>query len=229
MERKLPSAGAIFLMLICTVLCVGAGFAVSIQAKRWNEFKLTAKPVTAVITQITTHRTGTRKNKKTSHNVYVSYNVDGNDYETKLSYYTSNMHKGGKVKLYYDPEDPSIAMSDPTISNIIISVIAGLIFIVIFAFFINEIRTCIKVNRLISEDKYYICDDWVEENASVTVNHVRYHQIKCRITDDRGREYTFVSPAFAPSKSPYKQGDLIKIYVDLFESADRYYISKYPI
>ena len=217
MEKRLPRLPVIFISLIFllfTVLCSGI---VYMQAKSWNSFKQTAQPTEAVITDITTQRTttgaGKNRHKKTRHTVHVKYTVDGQNYSTTLNYYTSGMHKGGKVTLYYDPEDPSKTMSNPIVINIILGVLAAVFFLVFLLALITEFKECILINRLIESNTYYLCDDWIEETAPVTVNNVRYHQIKCNIVDDRGNKHTFISPAFHPAKSPYSQGDMIKIYV----------------
>ena len=229
MEKRLPRIHIIIVALICLLFTAVSGFVVYSQTVRWNRFKQTAIETTAEITDISTHRSGTGKHKKTHRTVKVRYTVDGKEYNTKLGYYTAGMHKGSTVKLYYDPADPSKSMSDPKMVNIVLTVLAVLFLIISIAIVTTELKQCTNINRLISNDQYYLCNDWIEETAPVTVNKVRYHQIKCNITDDRGNVHTFVSPAFNPNKSPYKPGDSIKVYVDLFEAPDNYYISKYPV
>ena len=230
MEKRLPNPAFLFPTIICVVLAICSLFVVHLQSTKWSEFKQNAQETTAVITDIKTKRTrnGTRK-RKTKHIVNVRYTVDGQEYNTRLNYYSSGMHEGGEVKLYYDPENPSETMSDPTVSNIVLSVLGVIFLIVGFAIPLSELKRCVFANRLIANNNFYLCDDWVEETAPVTVNGVRYHQITCRIVDDRGNEYTYRSQSFNPSKSPYKAGDKIKIYVDLFEDPTNYYISKNPV
>ena len=128
MERRLPRIHIFIVALICLLFTVVGGFVAYTQTVRWNQFKQTALETTAVITEVSTHRSGTRKHRTTSHTVWVKYNVDGKDYKTKLGYYTAGMHKGGTVKLYYDPADPSQTMSDPKILTIVLSVLAALFF-----------------------------------------------------------------------------------------------------
>ena len=229
MDRKKPSIVLIIVLLITVVLAGGAGFAVKMRADKWNEFKLNAKPVTAYVTDIKTRRTGTGKHRKTSHTVRVQYTVDNVNYDTTLDYYSSTMHKGTAVELYFDPQNPADAMSDPTRTNIIIGSVEGLIMFAVAAFVVNDFKKCAKINRVIAEGKYYICDDWTEQNSNMSVNHVRYHCIRCVITDDRGKEFVCFSEPFHPAKSPYQPGDKIKVYADPFEGDDIYYVSKEPV
>ena len=39
--------------------------------------------------------------------VYVSYEVNGTSYESRLNGYSFNYHEGQKIKIYYDKNDPS--------------------------------------------------------------------------------------------------------------------------
>ena len=50
-----------------------------------------------------------------SHIVYVEYTVDGQTYQEKSNAYTSGDKEGKKVKIYYDPEDPSKIVRDGSV------------------------------------------------------------------------------------------------------------------
>ena len=229
MERKRPSKLLLFPTIIVAILLVGIGFAIHVQLENWNAIKENAVQTDAVITQIKTRRTGHGKKRHTTHTVYVEYEVDGQTYSTNLGYYSAGMHEGDTRPIYYDPSDPSKAMSDPTKACIIMGVIGGLLLIFIIFMLGSELKKCSAVNRLIAQGQYITCDDWEEQPAPITINGVRYHNVKCNVSDDRGNTYTLLSESFHPAKSPYKLGDTLKIYVDFFEDPTNYYVSKEPI
>ena len=58
---------------------------------------------TAIITSIKTYGSGDDK----THKVFVSYEVDGVEYESRLNGYSSSYYEGKRIKIYYDKEDPS--------------------------------------------------------------------------------------------------------------------------
>ncbi|MDE6292793.1 MAG: DUF3592 domain-containing protein, partial [Bacilli bacterium] len=56
------------------------------------------------ITRITSSRDS---DEDTSHTVYVSYNVRGKAYESKLNSYSSSFYEGKTIDIYYDQTDPN--------------------------------------------------------------------------------------------------------------------------
>lgn len=56
------------------------------------------------ITKIITYHRGTDDE---SHEVYVSYTVDGENYESRLGSYASSFYEGKEIEMYYDKDDPS--------------------------------------------------------------------------------------------------------------------------
>ena len=45
--------------------------------------------------------------ESSSHKVYVSYEVDGTEYESRLNSYSSTFYEGKRVNIYYDKDNPS--------------------------------------------------------------------------------------------------------------------------
>ena len=56
------------------------------------------------ITSITSHRDS---DGDTSHTVYVTYNVGGNTYESRLNSYSSTFYEGKTIDIYYDQNNPN--------------------------------------------------------------------------------------------------------------------------
>lgn len=62
----------------------------------------------AVITQIEKFtKTGSDGKKTETHDVTVTFTVDGKEYGGLLNEYNSSMKKGGEIELIYDTRDPS--------------------------------------------------------------------------------------------------------------------------
>ena len=75
---------------------------------------------TAVISRIETGML------QSDHDVYVSYTVDGKDYETRSNVYDSRYYEGKEIKVFYDPENPEKIYGDTKL--------LGTIFIIIGSF-----------------------------------------------------------------------------------------------
>lgn len=58
--------------------------------------------ITGKITDIEVERHG----DSDSHEVYVEYEIDGQEYEEKLSYYSSSIRVGQEITLYYEEGNP---------------------------------------------------------------------------------------------------------------------------
>ncbi len=84
------SVGAIFVII---------GFVVSL-----NIFNDKNKVNTVgTITEISSYSRDDNRN----HDVYVSYIVDGKEYESRLYSYSSSFYEGKKINIYYDKENPN--------------------------------------------------------------------------------------------------------------------------
>lgn len=68
-----------------------------------NTFDYTDKiETTGVITEITSYR---NRDGDTIHNVYVKYEINGKQYESKLNSYSSNFYEGKEIKIYYEKDN----------------------------------------------------------------------------------------------------------------------------
>lgn len=215
--------GVIFFLFGVAFLIVPA-----ISIAEWTEFKKDAVPVSATITDISTHttrRTGSHK-RRTTHDVYVEYEYEGKTYSEELDYYTSGMREGDNVDILIDPDNPSKNRSEPYLFAGIMAIF-GLIFGGIGAgFLIYQLKKSRYINRLIDEDKFIYAEYSNEQQANVTVNNVRYNQAVFVYEDGFGRELTFTSEPYKPSSRPYAPGDTKKVYVDMEADPNRYYVSR---
>lgn len=81
-----------------------------------------------VITEISSYR---NSNGNRNHNVYVSYNIDGKEYESRLNSYSSDFYEWKEIDIYYDKDNPNkIGVKSLDLIFLIFPVI-GLIFLVI--------------------------------------------------------------------------------------------------
>ena len=59
----------------------------------------------------------TTGNIRTAHNVFVSYEYDGLQYEyVQLNFYNSSMHKGKIITIYCDKDNPAKIIGSPSSS-----------------------------------------------------------------------------------------------------------------
>lgn len=69
----------------------------------YNSFVDKAVMTTGEIDSI---RTKTDSDDNVSHNVIVSYDVEGKHYRGNAGYYNGSMKEGHSIKIYYDPDNP---------------------------------------------------------------------------------------------------------------------------
>lgn len=95
--------GSIFLLVGLALVAVAVGLRMH-QTPEENRVY-----TEAVITRIESYRDFDRDRQ---HRVFVSYSVDGQEYETELHYYRSGFREGRKITIYYDKEHPTFVSSD---------------------------------------------------------------------------------------------------------------------
>lgn len=158
--------GAIF-VLIGTVVCI-------------NIFNYNNKiETTGIITDISSYK-GTDGDRKYS--VYVSYNVNGKEYESELNTYSSSFYEGKEIEIYYDKDNPNKIGSKSLDLIFLIFPGCGLLFLII-----GGTGIAIKIKGKMSERKLKetgerIYADYVETNinTSYTVNDRCPYIIICK-------------------------------------------------
>lgn len=197
-----------------------------ISLASWNEFKKDAVPVTAEITDINAYTRRSNRGKRRYREVIVEYIYNGENYSEKLDYYISGMKKGDELEILIDPDDPSKNRSEPYLFSGIMAIFAVVFGGIGGGFLVYEIKRSKYVKKLIAENKYIYANYSNEEQANVTVNNVRYNQSVFVYEDVSGRKMMFKSEPHHPSSQPYIHGDSIKVYVDMENDPNKYYVSR---
>lgn len=94
-------------ILLAGLILLGVGAYLGIVPAIPKEYTGTAQ---ATITDIAVSYSNTTTNgrRNETHNVLIEYQIDGQQYERQLGYYTSGMAVGQKVDIEYDTRDPRI-------------------------------------------------------------------------------------------------------------------------
>lgn len=142
---------------------------------------------TGTITEISSYR---------DNKVYVSYTVDGKEYESMLSGYSSNFYEGKEIKIYYDKDNPNkIGMKSLDLLFLIFPGI-GLIFLIIGGTGILVKTNKTKLEKRLRENGELIYADYVETilNTSYSVNGRSPYKIICEWDNPAdSKEYMFKS------------------------------------
>lgn len=88
----------IFTIIGAIFFIVGVGICLNVLNK---EDKV---ETVGVITEMAPYRSG---NSDTSYHVWVAYQVEGKEYESKLNGYSSDFYKGKEIEIYYEKNNPS--------------------------------------------------------------------------------------------------------------------------
>lgn len=213
--------GGIFLLIGIVLIAVGA-----VAFVNWSDFAQNAVSVYAEITDISSYKTRVSNKTKTHYRVDIKYEYNGETYESRLDRYVSTMHKGDRVEIFIDPDDPSSQRSRQTVIPIIFA-LSGLFFGAIGGSVLaKEIRFGCYINRLIADDVYIYADFAGEEPANLTVDGVRYDRAVFVYDGGSGRELRFTSKPYHPNKCPYVRGDVKKVYVDIENAPEKFYVSR---
>lgn len=227
-EVSIAAIAAVILGFIGAVFMIGGICSVAYE----KSFMENAERVEAVITDIhyrydsDGHRSG---------DVYVSYEIDGEEYETKLSEYSSSMHKGQTIDLYYDPEDPYEVMTKDIAKTIgiIFIIVGGVLFSASMIIVFIRRRKKRKIKNLIETGE----ELWAEVTEVCVNTMITYRMsmktyretgghpffLMCRYEDPATREvFTFKSSNCMRDLSGL-EGRQIRIYCDRNDRS-KYYV-----
>lgn len=130
-SKELPVERMISIIFgIISIVMIIVSFFITKSAIKFNS---KAVEVDAVIDNIEMHTTGHGKNRRTSHDVFVEYEYEGNYYyDVKLSFYSSSMYMGKTITVLIDPDNPrhAQAKSGMFFGPILVSVM-GVIFLIV--------------------------------------------------------------------------------------------------
>lgn len=148
---------------------------------------------TGIITDIESYRD---IDGDVDYDVYVSYNVDGREYESKLNSYSATFYKGKEVNIYYNKEDPNkIGMKSMDFLFLIFPGI-GLAFMIGGGFNLLSKNNQKKLGKKLKETGELVYANYVKtrKNTSYAVNGVHPYNIVCEWNNPQdNKKYTFKS------------------------------------
>ena len=119
------------------------------------------------ITGISSYYSGTNHNR--NHEVYVSYTVDGKEYESRLNSYSSSFYEGKEIDIYYDKDNPNkIGVKSLDLLFLIFPGIG------LFFFIIGGTGILVKINKRKSEKKLKENGELIYANYVETVLNTSY-------------------------------------------------------
>lgn len=227
MQKKLKKDTTMLLLFsvvfsFCSCCIIVGGISRAVTHFR---FYKTALETTGTITDIETYQDS---DGDSHHQVFVSYMVDGQAYtDIRLSHYTSSMHEGASISLFYDPKNPEhIETKTGSTFEIVMLFVMAVVFGGIgIGFFIPFARQK-KKNRL---KKTGLCIRLpiakLEINDSIRINGVPANYIICEGTNPiTGRKQHFMSDNYYTFLDTYMAaGDIVPIYIDQ-KHPDKFYV-----
>ncbi len=177
-----------------------------------QQFKASAKTTTAVITEIYTYRNG----DDTKHDVFVTYTVDGVTYEEELGSYSSSMHEGKEIEIYYQPDNPRrISTDTPFVVFIVFVGLGGIFFAIGVVLLIKDIKKNTKNRRLLKEG--VVCQGIITNvvrNTNVRINKKYPYKAECQVIDQSNGNVFYYSSEDYLQDISFLVGLPVTVYVD---------------
>jgi len=179
----------IFTIMGIIFLVVGIFFSYqTLIASKDNKVETTGK-----ITQIIPYRTTSRDR---GYDVYVSYVVEGQEYESRLNAYSSSFYEGKEIEIYYNKNNPHEIGSSSLDLLVLMFPAMGLLFAMI-----GGTGLFVKINkkrnmRKLKETGDIIHAKYVEtiRNTAYAVNGMHPYNIVCEWNNPSdGKKYLFKS------------------------------------
>lgn len=130
------------------------------------------------------------------YDVYVSYNVNGKEYESRLNSYSATFYQGKKIDIYYDKEDPNkIGMKSMDLLFLIVPGI-GILFMIGGGFNLLSKNNQKKLGKKLKETGELVHANYVKtrKNTSYAVNGVHPYNIICEWNNpENNKKCTFKS------------------------------------
>lgn len=162
-----------------------------------------------------------RNSDKDNYNVYVSYKVGKENFESRLNGYSKSFYEGKEIKIYYDKNNPSvIGMKSIDLLFLVFPGI-GLIFFVIGVIgLLIKLRKKSKTKRLKNSGKK-VYANYIETaiNTSYSVNGKNPYYIICEwINPKDNKRYIFKSENIWIDPTEIVENENIKqfpVYIDI--------------
>lgn len=146
-----------------------------------------------VITQISSYKDSEDARK---YNVYVSYNINGEEYESKLNGYSSSFYEGKEIDIYYDKDNPNEIGAKSLDLLCLIFPAIGMIFVIIGLIgLVIKIKKK-KLEKFLRENGEVVYANYIETvlNTKYRVNGRYPYNIVCDWNNPRdGKKYIFKS------------------------------------
>ena len=180
-------AGVIFLIVGMVFMLVGIIFGIS--KLNYNNKVNT----TGVITEISSYR---KSNGDRKYDVYVSYLVNGIEYNSKLGGYSSGFYEGKEIEIYYDKDNPTKIGTKSIDFLFIIFLGMGTVFVIIGGILIYQKVYKRRLRKKLKENGETIYASYVETvlNTVYSVNGRNPYNVICEWNNTiDGKKYLFRS------------------------------------
>ncbi len=130
------------------------------------------------------------------YDVYVSYSIDGVEYESKLGGYSSTYHKGKQIDIYYDKDNPkNIGVKSLDLLFLIFPFL-GVLFLIVGIVIVVKSDGKKRLLQKLKETGDLVNANYIETkvNYNYTINGRNPYNIVCTwVSPEDNKKYTFVS------------------------------------
>lgn len=196
--RTISIVGILFLLIGIVLLIVGG----AVTATRVPESQRVYVPATIV--RIDSYRDS---DGDTEHDVYISYEAEGQQFEREVNFYSSSYYEGKVIEVYYEAGNPGkINVKGGDLVMQIALFAAGVVFGLVGFLLLKSNRSG---SRKLMESGTLIQTEYVETRSGIMVNNRPTYYIVSRWNDyESGKEYSFKSTVLwqDPSYALAQQG-----------------------
>lgn len=178
------------------------------------------------ISQINTHHS----NGNTIHEVYVKYEVDGTQYESKLNGYSSNFYEGKNIKMYYDKNNPEIISTKSLNLLFLMFPGFGLIFGSIggIGLFVIIKKKRLEQKLRLTGRKVFATYIRTSLNTSYSVNGRHPYNVICEWENPKdNKKYIFKSKNIWVNPESYSEDEIlthVPVYIDDIDNIKNYVV-----
>lgn len=149
-------------------------------------------------------------------NVYVSYEIDGEYFESPLGFYSSGMRKGDPITFYCDPDHPERIRSGSTqLLSLIFGIVGLVLFVIGISLIVHSLLKKSKEGRLKSSgmrlDAQII---GVSVDPNISSNYQHPFILECQYQSPEGKVYFFRSGPIWYDPTNLLTDSHVPVYVD---------------
>ncbi|MBQ8904281.1 MAG: DUF3592 domain-containing protein [Oscillospiraceae bacterium] len=187
-------------------------------------FRKDAGQVTGVISHIESYRDTSLSDSSTKvHDVYVTYTVNGQEYERMLGYYDSSMYAGQEIEIFYNPENPEEIKGKEGAINIVLPLF-GLAFLAIgLAFVFSDRQKKKKMEMLLAKGSTaegIITAINIDHNTTINGRHPLIAEVT--VTDPETNEQFLYSSESIMEDIRHLEGRRVMVYYDPDDRSNYY-------